>query len=203
MIDVLEDLGCVRVDDSGFVELLAAARSDLAGAHVVLPMVGAACAAALDPIATVRVTAAGADIRLVHEFWWHEQGLGVRMALDEDQWQVQADSHGFLPALLATVTRLEPVDASDRSPIPWREQDLRLLVSEIPAHRREALERLAADSVWLLEADHAGRTLTLWGSDGDRGPRVYDAGSSMFLPVTNTEIYRFFSSLMTRLMADE
>lgn len=187
--------GFARVDADGFAALLAAEPAELGDARL-----QAAVAAVLAPEATIRVVAAGPEVRLEHELWVGEEALALRLALDENTWQVMADGIGFLPAALARVARLEPVDQPATTAVPWAPEALDRLVHTSPLRRVASYELLDCESAWCLEITTAEGQIAFWVTDGDRGPRLYADESQLFQPVSNTEVFQLFTRLLATLL---
>lgn len=192
----------VRLDTEGVQAVLELARDPDALPHPELvPLVATGglepmLRAVGSPAATLTLTVAGEDARLVHRGWLVPGTavllLGVRAGL----FQLQTQDPSYLTAALVRLIRMRPRRLGERSPLPMPGAGTGALTDADDARRRAALAEVTADFAWHLELAWPGGLRTLTAVDGDRGLHLADPVGGQLTPVSNTFVYRLLSTLL-------
>ena len=202
LVELTAEADLLRVDRAGFDALVDAHRSpDGASpdARSVLAAIaggplGGALAVATAPRASLVLTVAGPDTRLVHRAWLSPAGCALLLGVHEDLFQLVPQHPAFLPAALVRLARLHPRRRTGTAtPTSVDDVTVQALLDPDRSVRRATLAGLDATYAWRLRGDD-GPELTV--VDGPSGVRVHVPETGTLVPTTNTAIYRLLSTVV-------
>ena len=193
--------GVVRLDTEGAEAVLELAREPEAPPHP--EMVALVATGELEPTlraigapaATLTLTVAGEESRLVHRGWLQPGVAALLLGLRPGLFQLQTQDPSYLTAALVRLTRMAPRRLPERSPAPFPSAGLAALTGGDAERRRAALAEVSAGFAWHLELAWPGGLRTLTAVDGTRGLHLADP-RGILTPVSNTLVYRALSTLL-------
>lgn len=190
----------LRLDDAGVAALLAAAREpegDLP-AELLLEVRPERLATVLDTIAqavaTLELTVAGPEARLVHAGWLVPGMAVLRLAVRPGLHQLMTIDPAHLTAALVRATRMRPRRLPERTGAR-AVADPAALVAADDARRRQALREVGGGFAWHLELAWADGARSLTAADGPAGLHLLEPDGRLH-PVSNTGAYRVLSTLL-------
>ena len=102
----------------------------------------------------------------------------------------------YLTAALVRLTRLRPRRVDAAGPVRATAALLDELVADDALVRVPALAAVAATHAWRLRIDWDGGRRELAAVDGETGVHLAEPGADVLVPVSNTGVYRIFSTAL-------
>ena len=189
----------VRLDDGGFAAVLAAARGEaepdpevaevLARPELVGPLT-----AATEPLVTLSLTIASADLRQEHRGWLtYDDGL-LLLAVRDSVRQLLPVPPAMLAVTLARLVRIGPRKVGDRTSRPLGGDLQGQLFDRDAGVRARALQEAGNRYAWSLVVSWAGGERRLVATDGESGLCIVD--DDRLVPVSPTFGYRLLTTVL-------
>lgn len=199
MIEVDTTSRVARLDDDGLAALLdpraRAVLDPTTTQRLAAAGLGSALDALHDPVVTLDLVVAGTS-RLEHRVWVTADCATAVLGVRPGRHQLLVLPPSHLTAGLVRMTRLRPRRTGDRQDRPWPRSDLHVLVDHDPQVRASALERAGAGHAWQLGVTWGDERREVTATDGTGGPFLADPDRELLRPVSNTAVYRIFSTAL-------
>lgn len=200
MSEVDPTTSVIRLDDADLAALLGPAGREALDPGTRKRLADAGLVPTLDdtlrdPVVTLDVVVAGAS-RLEHRVWVTADHAVAVLGVQPGRHQLLVLPPSHLAAGLVRMTRLRPRRTGARLDRPWPRGDLDLLVDHDPGVRASALERAGAGFAWRLAVTWSDERREVTATDGPDGPFLADPDRDALRPVSNTAVYRTFSTAL-------
>lgn len=198
-IEVDPQSGAVRLDDAGLDALSQVATTALQGSSI-----GERELIALrEPVVSVDLVVASATTRVQHRAFLIDDAGAVLLGVASGLHQLMALPPAYLASALVRMSRLKPRRVADRVDVPFPASRLDDLVSTDQYRRTVALDDASADLAWRLALLSTEHRMDVTATDGPGGVRLAEPGADVLRALTNTAVYRIFSTALFATGVDE